>query len=242
MENPIPPSLDRAVKGYKPPEKAAELVKSCRLFLIAGTAGSGKNSVIEKLLKLGGYRFIVSHTTRRPRVFAGNKREPEDQYHFTDVSEMERMVREKCFFEVKVVHGIHVYGTSLAELEKVRDSGLIGTTDIDVQGVAEYVKIKPNTKAVFLLPPNYDEWIMRLTKRGNMPPDELKRRLFSAQQELEAAIVEGYFKFIVNADLDTTVREADSVAKNQDRQTGGDEGGIEHAWRVLGELKRELSS
>lgn len=47
---------------------------------------------------------------------------------------------------------------------KMRLKG-IAVTDVDVQGVDEYKNISSSVKAVFVLPPSYEEWISRLKNR-----------------------------------------------------------------------------
>jgi guanylate kinase len=209
---------------------------------MAGTAGSGKNAIIEKLLKTGQYDRIVSHTTRPPRSNDGKMEKSGREYHFIDPATAEAMIDDRRFVEVKVVHGRHLYGTSLAEIQRIHDIGKIGVTDIDVQGVLEYVSLNPQVKAVFLLAPSFDEWMRRLGDRGGLDQDELKIRLETAQEELEHALKAGHFHFIINADLDKAVADARAYAEDPGFEVKDEETKVEHAWHVLGELKHNLNT
>lgn len=229
--------ISQKIKNYQIQDAAKQLVEQTRLLLISGTAGSGKNSVIEKLHDDSKYRYIVSHTTRSPR--SGEKNGA--NYYFVDWKTMEEMIDEQRFIEVKLIHERNVYGTSIEEIKRVKESEKIGVTDIDVQGVQEYAALKPDVRAVFLLPPSHDEWMRRLAARGGQDQDELQNRLLSAEKELEHALEAGYFHFVINASLGKAVSDIKSYAENYET-AGDDDIRVEHAWHVLGELKKELNS
>lgn len=234
--------LANKVKNYRPPDSVAELVGETKLLLMAGTAGSGKNAIMEKLIDTGLYERIVSHTTRAPRTNDGRMEQTGREFHFIDQATIEPMIDDKRFVEVKVVHNRYIYGTSVAEIQQIHDADKIGVTDIDVQGVLEYVTLNPQVKAVFLLPPSFDEWMRRLAQRGTMDQDEMKIRLETAQAELEHAIKAGHFHFIINTDLDKAVSDVRAFTEDPNYEPKGDETKVEHAWHVLGELKHNLNT
>ncbi|KXZ43907.1 hypothetical protein GPECTOR_78g95 [Gonium pectorale] len=74
------------------------------------------------------FGFSVSHTTRGPRPGELNG----VHYHFTDRSSMEADVAAGLFLEHADVHG-NMYGTSLAAVAAVGQSGRVAVLDIDVQ-------------------------------------------------------------------------------------------------------------
>jgi guanylate kinase len=152
------------------------------------------------------------------------------------------MINDRRFVEVKIVHETNIYGTSVAEIQRIHDADKIAVTDIDVQGVVEYVALNPQAKAVFLLPPSFDEWMRRLSERGGLDQDELKLRLETAQDELEHALKAGHFHFVINADLDKAVADIRTYAEDPNFEPKGDETRVEHAWHVLGELKQNLNT
>lgn len=208
-------NLRELVDGYEPSDETIDLVKSARIVLLAGIAGAGKDSTKKTLLKSTGYRDIVSHTTRLPRMNDGVMERDGEEYHFISVAEAARMIESKDFVEIKCVHADTVYGTSVAEIRAGFDSGNISLTDVDIQGIDEYKQLSQDVTAVFILPPSYDVWRDRLSKRYESDQEfeqEWPKRLDSAVRELEYALSVPYYHFIINDDLSHTVEVVDSIA------------------------------
>ena len=197
--------------------EAAELVRKTKLLLIAGVVGGGKNTVINELLKGSEYHQIVSHTTRPPRNNHGVMEMDGTDYHFVTLAEAEKLVEEKAFVEVKYVHG-NVYGTSVAELRAAHDEDMIAVTDIDIMGVVEYLDIKPDTHAIFLLPPSVETWLARLERRyGSLENhhDEIEKRLRTAYDEIKFIQQDDRFILVVNDDLETTVERIEQIVAGE---------------------------
>lgn len=231
--------LKHKIDTFEPSQAAYDLVSQTKLLLIAGPTGSGKSSVIKKLLNLGNYQYMVSHTTRPPRPGEVNG----ENYYFIDEATMNSMLDEHQLVEVEAVYGEHASGMSVSAVRDAKDSGKIAVTDIDVTGAKVYMKLNPNSKAVFILPPSYDEWVDRLSKRGGgVSQETIRARLRNAQSWLEQALTDGYWHFTINSNLDKAVDDIDSYANSSPAEHGGDETLLEHAWHVLGELKRQLTS
>lgn len=231
--------LKSRIASYKAGKSAEEIAAQSRFLLIAGPSGSGKDTVIKEILKNDRYEFIVSHTTRPPRSGEINGKD----YYFIDWQTAEEMIDDRRFLEVKVVYEDYMFGTSIAELNRIRELGKIGITDIDVAGARVYVELNPETKAVFILPPSYDEWLSRLAKRGSgESQQDIQKRLQDGQRWLEQALADGFWHFVINSHLEKAVADIkDYALKPKSAQPNQDER-VEHAWHVLGELKKQLSS
>jgi guanylate kinase len=105
------------------------------------------------------------------------------------------------------------------------------------------MKLNPNTRAVFILPPSYEEWVRRLAQRGSgESQDEIKRRLENAQVWLEKALASGYWHFVINTDLKKAVDDITAFASSPKAELPAGDTRVEHAWHVLGELKKQLNS
>lgn len=232
--------LKHKIDSFQPSQAAEDLVSQTKLLLIAGPTGSGKSSVIKKLLNLGNYQYMVSHTTRQPRPGEVNG----ENYYFVDEATIGSMLDEGQLVEVEAVYNEHASGMSVAAIKDAKDSGKIAVTDIDVTGAKAYMKLNPDLKAVFILPPSYDEWVDRLSKRGGgVSQETIRSRLRNAQSWLEQALTDGYWHFTINNNLDKAVADIDSYANSSTAEhSGGDDALLEHAWHVLGELKRQLNS
>lgn len=209
--------IKEQIEGYRPSDETVQLVRSSELLLIAGIVGAGKDTVIKELLKDDRFRPIISHTTRAPRQNHGVMEVNHEDYHFISLDEAAKLVGENAFVEAKYVHG-NVYGTSKAEIERIKEAGKIATTDIDIQGVIEYLELKPDTKAIFLLPPSVDTWLARLERRyGEIDYTNLdfKKRLATALAEITHIKSDPRFVLVINDDLATTVDRIKKVVAGE---------------------------
>lgn len=209
--------LKQKIDQYEPSAATIELVKSTPILLLVGVSGAGKGSIWNKLLYSGRYHNIVSHTTRQPRENDGVMERDGREYHFIDAAEAGRMLDTGAYVEAKFYSG-NIYGTSAAEIQRAHDEGKIAVTDIEVQGVAEYKAMKPDVKAVFVLPPSYQVWQERLRKRydGRVDSTDLERRMRTARAELEEALNKDYYQFVINDDLAEAVKVVDAIASGSD--------------------------
>jgi guanylate kinase len=211
-------NLEQLTKGYTPTAETTELIQSSKITLLVGISGAGKDTIKRKLLEKEGYRDIVSHTTRVPRMNNGVIETDGDDYHFISNDLATEMINNKAFIEVKFVHDT-VYGTSADEVKYAHDENKIAVTDIDVQGVEEYKDISRDVVAIFILPPSYAVWRERLQQRYATIEEfeaEWPKRRTSAIMELEKALFVPYYHFIINDDLDRSVRIVDEIAHQGD--------------------------
>lgn len=235
--------LAQKLQDYTPSSDTVALVKTARITLLAGIAGAGKDSIKHKLLKSDDFRDIVSHTTRPPRENNGIMEVDGQDYHFVDINAALKLAGEKAFVEAKAVHGDTLYGTSVAEIKAGQDEGKISITDVDVQGVGEYKQLSQNVIALFILPPSYEIWRERLAKRYHTV-DELEaewpKRRDSAIKELEYALSVPYYHFIINDDLERSVRIAGEIAHKPDSFRREDDEARLVARDILDELRSRL--
>lgn len=196
------------LKEYKPSPESLALVEDSTLVLLAAPTSVGRNTIISEVLKSDNYSYLVSDTTREPRTNNGIKETNGTEYWFRPEDEVLADVRAGKFLEAAVIHEQQVSGINIRELEKAHARGKIAITDVEVQGIDTIVAAKPNTIAIFVLPPSFEEWQQRLAGRGEMDPAEVKRRMASAIKEFAAALECPYYKFIIN---DTIPHAAEQV-------------------------------
>jgi guanylate kinase len=209
------PPLEQKLADYKPPQKAVELIMKTKIVFLVGIAGAGKNTILTELLKSPEYEFIVSHTTRQPRANLGVPEEDGIDYHFISLDQTAKMLENEELVEAKIVHG-KVYGTSIKEIENIQRRGKIALTDIDIQGVVEYNAISSGVVPIFVLPPDFETWQQRLEARygdGSVDTEDLKKRMQTAESELQEALDKDYLEFVVNDDLDRAVNAVKEIAK-----------------------------
>lgn len=225
-------SLESTVQSYEMPHEAKQVIQQTRLLLIASISGGGKDTVVKELIKTGYYHRIVSHTTRAPRINHGISETDGHDYHFIDDQTALKMLQKHLFVEAKYAHG-NLYGTSIEEVSKAHELDKIAVTDIEIQGVMEYLEVKPATHAVFLLPPSVDTWLSRLSNRyGNLEAHkaEVQKRFITAQKEIRHILSDKRFIVIINDDLATTVERVRGVVT----------GDIDHTSSFAGKVAEHL--
>lgn len=213
----VPKTLSTKLQHYQPSAEAIELVNSVPIVLLVGISGAGKDTIKHELLKLPRYHHIVSHTTRAPRRNQGILEQDGVDYHFVDYVTAENMVDNRGYIEANH-YSNNVYGTSVGEFQLSHDEEKIAITDLEVQGVDEYMIIAPQSvRPVFLLPPSYEAWRQRVVKRyGNDHRDhteDLKVREQTAKRELEHLLEVDYFFAVINDDLQETITQVDAIAQ-----------------------------
>jgi guanylate kinase len=167
--------------------------------VLAATSGTGKTTLAHRLVSGSqDFAFSVSATTRRPRAGEIDGID----YHFVDRRRFEEMVTGDELLEWAEVHG-RLYGTPRAELERAAARGAHVVLDIDVQGARQIKDRIPEAMLIFVLPPDVDTLIGRLTGRGTEDRADVARRLGSALRELQDV---GEFDYVVvNDDLERCV-------------------------------------
>jgi guanylate kinase len=179
------------------------------LYVVAAPSGAGKSSLVNALLELDSHLVVsLSHTTRAPRGQEQDGRE----YHFVDDAAFRAMVARGAFVEWAEVHG-NLYGTSKAEVESRIAGGQDVVLEIDWQGALQIKGLYPNAILVFILPPSWDELKLRLTRRGEDPPDVIARRLENARVEVAQS---RHFDFvIINALFEAALFDLKAIVHSQ---------------------------
>jgi guanylate kinase len=190
--------------------------------VLAAPSGTGKTTLAHRLVGHSpDYVFSISATTRRPRT---GEIDGVD-YHFVDRTRFEEMVEEDELVEWAEVHG-RLYGTPRAELERAAARGVHVVLDIDVQGARQIKTRIPEAKLVFVLPPDVETLIGRLTGRGTEDRADVARRLRSALQELQ--VVEEFDYVVVNDDLERCVETIRGIVSENAQDVARD-GAVESA-------------
>ncbi len=199
--------FQRVLKTYKPSLELLDLLHDNKFVLLSAPTAAGRNTIIKNLIMTGKYYYVISDTTRLPRINNGIPERSGEEYWFKSEEEFLQGLKNGAYVEAAIIHNQQVSGVSLAELRRASQTGTIAITDIDIQGCDTIKSYSDATIPVFILPPAFPEWMSRLDGRGAMDPEEKRRRLISAAQEIELAMQRSYFKFIVNWDLRVTVEQ-----------------------------------
>ncbi len=202
--------FEEALRSYHISTHGKDVLEKTNVALLLAPSSTGRNTIIEELVKKGTYYFIVSDTTRKPRVNNGILEQNGKEYWFRTEEQMLSDIQRGEFVEAEIIHGQQVSGTSIREFEKASSAGKVAITDIDIEGLVNISKIKPSTHGFLLLPPSFEEWQRRLAKRGAMEPSEHRRRMETALRIFEYAKAHPELTLIVNDELDAAVRAIDT--------------------------------
>jgi guanylate kinase len=199
--------------NYQLSDSAKQILAETPLVLLVGPSGGGRNTIIDELRKLGTYHYIVSDTTRQIREKDGVPIEQNGrEYWFRKEAELLEDLRRGEFLEAAIIHEQQVSGVSIREVAKARSDHAIAITDIEPAGAETIHAIKTDALVIFIVPPDFPEWMRRLRGRSDLPEDEVRRRLTTACKEIEAALSRPYYTIVANDQLTHAVADIDSLA------------------------------
>lgn len=236
-------TLLEKIKTYQPEARKLEPYKQTPLLFAVGISGAGKNTIMEVLLSrfAGQYHPFVTHTTRAPRQNHGVLEQNHVDYHFVDLATSEQMIDNHDYIEVNLYSG-NIYGSSISEIEQAHREHKIVIADIDVNGVANFVRLGMHVMPIFILPPSYDVWQRRFHARNNNAgdPADWRRRMLTARDEIQHALEADYFYFVVNDDLEKTVATVNAIAHGSDDISHRSPEALRAAQDILAGIEAEL--
>ncbi len=92
---------------------------------------------------------------------------------------------------------------------RARQAGAWSFLEIDVQGALSIMREYPDAVSVFLVVPSVEDYERRLRSRGTESEEVIRRRLKTAEEELQYA--NRYQHQVVNDDLDLAVRKIATI-------------------------------
>jgi len=153
-----------------------------QLFVISAPSGTGKTSLIHKVLEeelASKTKLGVSCTTRE-------RRENEEEgiaYFFLDEDTFNKKLDEGNFLEHATVFG-NLYGTPKDWVLSTISQGFDVVLELDVQGAIQVKNAYPGAKTIFIIPPSYKDLEKRLVNRDQDSQETIKKRLSEAKQEV----------------------------------------------------------
>jgi guanylate kinase len=176
-----------------------EVTRRGILYIVSAPSGTGKTTLVERLVGLTpGVEISRSYTSRAPRAGESDGVD----YHFVRRERFEQMRDAGEFLEWAEIFG-NLYGTSIAETERHLARGTDVILVIDVQGARKVRNRGVQVTTVFVLPPSFDVLEHRLRGRSKDSDAQIRRRLQVARDEVGA--FQEYEYIVVNDDLDGAV-------------------------------------
>lgn len=178
-----------------------------KLFVISGSSGVGKGTVIKEFLKRNpDFKLSVSCTTRKPREGEVHGK----NYFFLSREEFEACIKRNEFLEWAEFSG-NLYGTQRPYIEEKLAQGKNLILEIDTKGALNVKKIIPEAILIFILPPSFEELEARLRGRHTETEEAIQKRLESTKLELENS--KNFDYQIVNDSIENAVNCLEKIMK-----------------------------
>ena len=171
-----------------------------KILVLIGRTCSGKDTVVNNLVKKYGFKKLTTYTSRPKR-----KGEKDGiTYHYISEDEFKQKINEGFFVEWKSYNtefGTWYYGTALDDLEKADDKTVIILTPDGYRDVKD--RLHSNSKAIYIYA-NNATIKKRLIKRGD-DENEAQRRLEHDIEDFKG--VENEVDRIVYNNYDTKIED-----------------------------------
>lgn len=180
-------------------------VQKGKLFVISGSSGVGKGTLLNALLlQHPELKLSISATTRSPRPgeFDGLN------YFFTQRKDFEKAVQNGEFLEWAEFNN-NCYGTKQAYVEKTLNKGENLILEIETKGALQIKQKLPDSILIFIMPPSLEELEHRLRGRNTESEEAIQNRLNEAYREIECS--KNYDFKVVNDDLKRALKELEQI-------------------------------
>ena len=176
-----------------------------KLFVISGSSGVGKGTVIKEFLKKHpDFKLSVSCTTRGKRdgeVHGVN-------YFFLTPEEFQNCIKNNEFLEWAEFSG-NYYGTKKSFVEQCLENGDNIILEIDTKGALNVKKLMPDAVLIFIMPPSFEELEKRLRGRHTETEEAIQKRLASIKLEMENS--KQFEHEVVNDTVDNAVKQLERI-------------------------------
>lgn len=183
-------------------------MKKGKLFVISGSSGVGKGTLISLLLKNNSNIMLsISHTTRTPRQGEIDG----INYFFRTKEEFQKSINENAFLEW-AQYSDNFYGTKRKFVERKLNEGIDLILEIDTQGALKVKEQMPDAILIFILPPSLKDLEKRLRGRQTETEEAIQKRLNFVESEMKNSSLYDYQ--IVNDDLQMALEKLKGIIKN----------------------------
>jgi guanylate kinase len=178
------------------------------VFVITGTSGAGKGTLVRELLeRVPDLELAVSATTREQRPGEKDGRE----YWFLSHEEFaDRLERGEFLEHIDFPWGQRS-GTLWSELDRISAAGRAPLLELETYGALVVRDEVPGSVTIFVKAPTFDELERRLRERATESAGEIGERLELARRQLDQ---ESEFQHVVvNDDLERATAELVTIVR-----------------------------
>jgi len=185
-----------------------------KLFVFSAPSGSGKTTIVRKLLnEFDDLVFSISATTRQKR---GVEVEGKD-YFFISEEDFKQKIENDEFIEWEKFYDYY-YGTLRSFIDKQLENDKSVLLEVDVKGAVRIKKKYSNSVLIFIAPPSKEVLKERLINRKTETAEDLQKRIERAEMELE---YKGKFDYVViNENLESAINEAKEIVQKEINNVG----------------------
>ena len=183
-----------------------------RPLIFVGPSGIGKGTIEKKIMSdhPNCFAFSVSHTSRSPRAGEVDGKD----YHFISRKQFEEDIAAGKFVEFCEIHG-NLYGTSIAAIQTVTETGKICLLDLNIDGAVSLSKTNLNPYIIFFAPVSLESLEARLRGRGTESDSVIQTRMQTAKRELERLeeLKSLWNCVIINDKIEDTMKKINQILK-----------------------------
>ena len=185
--------------------KKAQMPSRGILIVLSGPSGSGKGTILKKMLEKSiDMKLSISATTRSPRI---GEKHGED-YYFISKAEFIQLISKNEVLE-HTEYCENYYGTPTKQVNEWLEKGKDVVLEIEVDGGTQIKKKSPSAINIFILPPSLKVLKERLIARNTESIDVIEKRLQIALKEIKEAY--NYDYVVINDSLDECVEKICSI-------------------------------
>lgn len=199
------------------------------LVVVSGFSGVGKGTIVKLLMDKykEQYALSISATTRDPRKGEQDGRE----YFFKKKEEFESMIAQNRLLEYASYCG-NYYGTPRDYVESQIDQGRNVILEIELQGALKVKEQYPDAFLVYVMPPDAQTLVERLTNRGTETQEVIMERLKRAVEESQD--VRKYDYMLINDELNQSVENLHTLIEVQHNK-------IDRNLDFIGQIQKDLT-
>jgi guanylate kinase len=90
--------------------------------MLSAPTAAGRNTIIKNLIMTGKYFYVISDTTRIPRINNGTPERSGNEYWFKTETEFLDNLKNGEYIETAIIHNQQISGISLTEMHRANRS------------------------------------------------------------------------------------------------------------------------
>jgi guanylate kinase len=189
-------------------------VSGKQVVVLAGPSGSGKNTIISKIMQR--YHNCVRLVTATTRQMRPGEQDGVDYYFFSQ-ERFDQELSADTIPEHRFVPALNTfYGIYIPDLEKKMKEKKIIFAQVDIEG-ARLLKEHYNATTIFIMPESLEQFRSRLRARNpEWSQEEFEARMKITEEEMRVHAPQYDYR-VVNADgmLDETAQEVVEIMQKE---------------------------